>query len=73
MDEMGDLTAYILNKKATLSIAIKNVPKVTIKNLLVRLKRQGIYSTKEWAESKKNKKIILQVVDQLSQDKRKLT
>jgi hypothetical protein len=40
---------------------------------LVRLKRQGIYSTKEWAESKKNKKIILQVVDQLSQDKRKLT
>ena len=38
MDEMGDLTTYILNKKATLSVAIKNVPKITIKNLLVRLK-----------------------------------
>jgi hypothetical protein len=38
------------------------------------LKGRGIFSTKEWVERKKNKKkFILQVVDQLSANKHKLT
>ena len=34
---------------------------------------RGIFSTKEWIERKKSKKIILQVVNQLSANKHKLT
>lgn len=72
-DEMDDLAAYILNERPTRSAATREAPKVTVKTLPVRLRGRGIYSAKEWAERKKNKKIILQVVDQLSANKHKLT
>jgi hypothetical protein len=59
VDEIGDLAGYVLNERAMLSIATRVVPKVTIKNLSARLKRQEIYFAKEWAKKKKKKKKIL--------------
>jgi hypothetical protein len=69
---MDDLAGYITNERPIKSAATREVPKITIKNLVAWLKGRGIYSTKEWAERKKSKKIILQVVDQLSANKYKL-
>jgi hypothetical protein len=68
---MDDLAGYITNERPIKSAATREVPKITIKNLVAWLKGRGIYSTKEWAERKKSKKIILQVVDQLSANKYK--
>jgi hypothetical protein len=70
---MDDLAAYILNERPTKSGATREVPKLTVKTLTARLKGRGIFSSKEWAERKKSKKIILQVVDQFSANKHKLT
>jgi hypothetical protein len=55
-DEMDDLAAYIMNERPTKSTATREVPKVTVKTLLARLKGRGIFSAKEWAEKKKSKK-----------------
>jgi hypothetical protein len=53
---MDDLAAYILNERPTKSAATREVPKVTVKTLPARLKGRGIFSAKEWAERKKNKR-----------------
>jgi hypothetical protein len=47
VDEMGDLVGCILNENTTTSATIREVLKVTIKNLLARLKGKGFYSAKE--------------------------
>ena len=72
-DEMDDLAAYILNERPTKSAVAREVPKVIVKTLPARLRGRGIFSAKEWAERKKSKKIILQIVDQLSANQHKLT
>ena len=70
---MDDLATYILNKRPIKLAATREVPKVTVKTLPAGLKGRGIFSAKEWVERKKNKKkIILQVVDQVSANKHKL-
>jgi hypothetical protein len=72
-DEMDDLASYILNERKTSMGESRNIPKVTIRNLSPWLKGHRIFSTKEWAQQKRNKKIILQIVYHVSNLKYKLT
>jgi hypothetical protein len=72
-DEMDDLASYILNERKTSTGELKDLPKVTIRNLSAKLKGRGIFAAKEWAQWKRNKKIIIQTVDHVSDLKYKLT
>jgi hypothetical protein len=56
IDEIFNQDSYILNERAPSSTATREVPKVTIKVLLARLKGQGIYFATEWVKKKKNKR-----------------
>ena len=70
---MDDLASYIMNERKTLASESRDFQKVTIKNLFLLLKGRKIFATKEWAQQKRNKKIILQIVDHMSNLKYKLT
>jgi hypothetical protein len=72
-DEMDDLANYILNERKTSIGELKDLPKVTIRNLSPKLKGRGIFATEEWAQRKQNKNIIVQTVDHVSDLKYKLT
>jgi hypothetical protein len=70
---MDDLVSYTLNKRKTSAGESRDIPKISTKNLSPRLKGRGIFAAKEWAQRKRNKKIILQIVDHVSDLKYKLT
>jgi hypothetical protein len=72
-NKMDDLASYILNERKTSTGELKDLPKVTIRNLSPKLKGQGIFAAKEWVQRKRNKKIIIQFVDHISDMKYKLT
>jgi hypothetical protein len=48
-DEMDNVASYILNERKTSIEELKDVPKVTIRNLLPKLKGREIFAAKEWA------------------------
>jgi hypothetical protein len=53
-DEMDDLASYILNERKTSIEELKDLPKITNRNLSSKLKGRGIFAAKEWVQRGKS-------------------
>jgi hypothetical protein len=51
---MDDLASYILNERKTSIEELKDLPKITNRNLSSKLKGRGIFAAKEWVQRGKS-------------------